>query len=203
MSAGTALTFDTKGIEVMIQALNKIDKSPQKAVNKSTSKANLIVKRAVRQAAPVKTGTLRKNIVTKSERNHGIKGKKVRQVTFKGGSEANAQLQKPIKHPGALGGKNLKAYYPASMEYGFIARASGGGLVYFTKGQFQTRHAADNHAGWTARDYGTKQATATKYIEGKHFMRDSAAQVEPQVKKTMTEVMEKELDKLWREAQHS
>ena len=202
-TGGPVMSFDTTGIAVMIAALNKIDKSPQKAVNKATSKANLIVKRAVRLAAPKKTGTLQKNIVTKSERNHGIKGKKVRQVTFKGGSEANSQLQKPIKHPGALGGKNQKAYYPASMEYGFLARASGGGLVYYTKGTFQTRNAANRKAGWTARDYGTTQATETKYVEGKHFMRDAAKQVEPQVKQTMTELMEKELDKLWQEANHS
>jgi len=168
-AGGQVLTFDTRGVEVMIRALNKIDKSPQKAVNKGTSKANLIVKRAVKGAAPHKTGTLKRNIVTKAEKNHGVKGKKVRQVTFKGGAEANAQLQKPIKNPGALGGKNKKAYYPASQEYGFLARAPGGGV---------------------------------QYVEGLHFMRDAAEQVSPQAKQTMIDVMETELDKLWKEAAH-
>ena len=124
------VSFDTTGIEVMIEALNKINKSPQKAVNKATSKANLIVKRTVKGVAPHKTGTLKRNIVTKSEKNRGVKGKKGRQVTFKGGAEANSQLQKPIQNPGALGGKNPKAYYPASMDYGFMARAPGGGTQY-------------------------------------------------------------------------
>ena len=173
MSAGNAgdavLSFDTKGITVMIKALNKVNKSPQKAVNKATSKANLIVKRAVKGEAPVKTGTLKRNIVTKAEKNHGIKGKKVRQVTFKGGAEANAQLQKPIQNPGALGGKFPKAYYPASQEYGFLARAPGGG---------------------------------TQYIEGLHFMRSAAEQASPTAKKTMVDVMETELEKLWQEAAH-
>lgn len=168
-TAGQVLTFDTTGVQVMIRAMNKIDKSPQKAVNKATSKANLIVKRAVKGRVPVKTGTLKRNIVTKSEKNHGIKGKKVRQVTFKGGAEANAQLQKPIKNPGALGGKNKKAYYPASQEYGFLARAPGGGV---------------------------------QYVDGLYFMRDAAEQVSPQAKQTMIDVMETELDKLWKEAQH-
>lgn len=169
MSAGATVEFDTTGITVMINALNKINKSPQKAVNKATSKANLIVKRTVKGEAPVKTGTLKRNIVTKAEKNHGIKGKKVRQVTFKGGSEANAELQKPIRNPGALGGKNPKAYYPASMEYGFLARAPGGG---------------------------------TQYVEGRHFMLQGAEQAGPTAKKTMIDVMEKELEKLWQEAAH-
>lgn len=172
-TGGQVLTFDTKGVEVMIRALNKIDKSPQKAVNKATSKANLIVKRAVKGKVPVGPpphgGTLKKNIVAKSEKNHGVRGKKVRQVTFKGGAEANALLQRPIKNPGALGGKNPKAYYPASQEYGFIARAPGGG---------------------------------TQYVEGRYFMRDAAEEASPQAKQTMIDVMETELDKLWKEAAH-
>ena len=168
-SAGATVDFDTTGITVMIEALNKINKSPQKAVNKATSKANLIVKRTVKGEAPVKTGTLKKNIVTKAEKNHGVKGKKVREVTFKGGAEANSLLQKPIKNPGALGGKNPKAYYPASQEYGFLARAPGGG---------------------------------TQYVEGRHFMLQGAEQASSTVKKTMIDVMEKELDKLWQEAAH-
>ena len=168
-AAGATVDFDTTGITVMINALNKINKSPQKAVNKATSKANLIVKRTVKGEVPEKTGTLKRNIVTKAEKNHGVKGKKVREVTFKGGSEANSLLQKPIQNPGALGGKNPKAYYPASMEYGFLARAPGGG---------------------------------TQYVEGRHFMRQGAEQASPTAKKTMIDVMEKELDTLWQEAAH-
>lgn len=135
------VSFDTTGIEVMIRALNKIEVSPQKAVNKATSKANLLVKRSIKSQVPQKTGTLKKNIVTKTERSRGVKGKKVRQVTFKGGAEANAVLQKPIKEPGKLGGKNPKAYYPASQEYGFLARAPGGGIQYI-EGRYFMRDAA-------------------------------------------------------------
>ena len=168
-AAGATVDFDTTGITVMIQALNKINKSPQKAVNKATSKANLIVKRTVKGKVPVKTGTLKRNIVAKAEKNYGVKGKKVRQVTFKGGAEANAQLQRPIQNPGALGGKNPKAYYPASQEYGFLARAPGGGV---------------------------------QYVEGRHYMLEGAEQASPTAKRTMIDVMEKELDKLWKEAQY-
>lgn len=140
-AAGATVDFDTTGITVMIEALNKINKSPQKAVNKATSKANLIVKRTVKGEAPEKTGTLKRNIVAKAEKNRGVKGKKVRQVTFKGGAEANAELQKPIKNPGTLGGKNPKAYYPASQEYGFLARAPGGGTQYVEGRHFMLQGA--------------------------------------------------------------
>ena len=140
---GGVVSFDTTGVEKMIKALNKIEVSPQKAVNKGTSKANLLVKRTIKRQVPVRTGTLKKNIVTKTERNHGIQGRKVREVTFKGGAEANAALQKPIKEPGKLGGKNPKAYYPASMEYGFLARAPGGGIQYI-EGRHFMRGAAES-----------------------------------------------------------
>ncbi|MCR5136092.1 MAG: HK97 gp10 family phage protein [Oscillospiraceae bacterium] len=145
MSAGAAggdvLSFDTKGVEVMIKALNRVGESPQKAVNKATSKAILIVKRAARINAPKgKTRTLQKSIVVRAEKNHGVKGKKVRQVTFN--SEANAQLQRPIREPGKLGGQNPKAYYPASQEYGFLARAPGGGVQYIP-GKYYMRSAAE------------------------------------------------------------
>lgn len=197
------MSFDTKGIEVFIEALNKVEQSPQKAVNKGTSKAILTVKRAVRSAAPVRTGTLRRNIVTKAERNKGKKGKKMRQVTFKGGQDANAVLQKPIQHPGALGGKSPKAYYPSSMEYGFLARAPGGGTVYYSKGVFQTKKQASKRASWTAKETGSRQAAATQQIPGKHFMRDAAEAVSEQAKTVMIDVMTDELEKLWKEASHS
>lgn len=190
---GGVVSFDTTGVEKMIKALNKIEVSPQKAVNKGTSKANLLVKRTIKRQVPVRTGTLKKNIVTKTERNHGIQGRKVREVTFKGGRDANQQLQRDIKHPGALGGKNPKAYYPASMEYGFLARAKGGGVVFYNpdRGMLMRKEAAGSAAG------------GTKRVEGRHFMRDAAESVSTEAKQLMIKVMEEELDKLWQEAQHS
>ena len=137
-----AVTIDTRDVEKMVKMLNKLGKSPQKAINKGTSKAAALLKRQTKNEAPVRTGTLRKNIVVKAESNRGKKGKKVREITFKGGAEANAELQKPIENVGALGGKNPKAYYPASMEYGFLARAPGGGVQYIP-GLYFMRDAAD------------------------------------------------------------
>ncbi len=142
MSTGAELTFDTRDIKKMIKMLNRAGLSPQKAVNRGTSKGAQILKRATKSEAPVRTGTLKRNIVIKAERSR-LKGKKVRQVTMKGGDEANAQLQKPIQNPGILGGKSKKAYYPASMEYGFLARAPEGGTQYRVPGRYFMRGAAD------------------------------------------------------------
>ena len=197
------LQFDTTGVEVFIQALNKVGESPQKAVDKATSKSIQIVKRAVRNAAPVKTGTLKRNITTKAERKRrGKTGKRMRQVTFKGGQEANAQLQRPIKHPGALGGKSPKAYYPSSQEYGFLARAPGGGTVYYSKGLFVTQKKAAKKSMWTAKETGSRKIAATQQIPGKYFMRNAAEAVSPQAKETMIDEMTALLEKQWEEAEY-
>lgn len=140
MSDAFRIDFDHKDLVKMYKTLDKVGASPQKALNKGTSKAATIVKRNVKSIAPYKTGILKGNIVTKTERSR-FKGKKVRETTFRGGDEANAQLQKPIKNPGELGGKSNKAYYPASQEYGFLAKAPGGGVQYIEGRHFLLRGA--------------------------------------------------------------
>lgn len=135
------IDFDHRDLVRMYKTLDAVGKSPKKALNKGTSKAAAVVKRAVKGNAPQKTGTLKSNIVTKTERSR-LKGKKVRETTFRGGAEANALLQKPIKNPGVLGGSSQKAYYPASQEYGFLARAPGGGVQYIP-GKYYMRRGAE------------------------------------------------------------
>ena len=124
-----SITFEYKDLFRTYQMLDRAGKSPQKALNKGTSKAAQIVKRSVKGVAPVRTGTLKRNIVTKTERS-SKRGKKVRETTMRGGAEANAIFQKQIYNPGALGGGSPYAYYPSSMEYGYLARAKGGGVQY-------------------------------------------------------------------------
>lgn len=161
------IDFEHSDLVRMYKTLDKVGAAPQKALNKATSKAAAITKRAVKAVAPVGSGptkgTLKRNIATKTERSR-MKGKKVRETTFRGGDEANALLQKPIKNPGVLGGSSPKAYYPASQEYGFLARAPGGGV---------------------------------QYIEGKHYMLRGAESASAPAKESMIETMKKELDKIW------
>ena len=143
------IDFEHRDLVRMYKTLDKVGASPQKALNKGTSKAAMVVKRSIKGAAPVKTGTLKRNIVTKTERS-SLRGKKVRETTFRGGDEANALLQKPIKNPGVLGGSSPKAYYPASQEYGFLARAPGGGIQY-VEGRHFMRAGAES-ASASAKD---------------------------------------------------
>lgn len=162
------VSFDTTGVVKLVKMLDKAGKNPQKAVTKAAGKAGTIVKRAVKYGTvPVgETGYLKKAIVRKAEKSRK-RGKKVYEVTFD--KAYNDVLQKPIKNPGKAGGKNPKAYYPASQEYGYLTRSKGGGL---------------------------------SYVPGLHFMREGAEQSETQAKTVMIETMEKELEKLWQEAQH-
>lgn len=152
------IDFDHKDLVRMYKTLDGVGVSPRKALNKGTSKAASMVKRSVRSHAPFKSGTLKGNIVTKTERSRS-KGKKVRETTFRGGAEANALLQKPIKDPGILGGSSPKAYYPASQEYGFLARAPGGGVQYVQGKHFMRSgaEAASERAKKTMIDTMTKE----------------------------------------------
>ena len=107
-----------------------------------------VVKRAVKNSAeiPELTGTMRKAVRRLRAERSKVKGKKVYPVGFD--PAMNSVLQKPIRNPGEAGGQNDKAYYPASMEYGFLTRSKGGGISYFPGFHFmaevgeRTREAA-------------------------------------------------------------
>ena len=134
------IDFDIKDVERMIRMLNKLGKSPQKAVNRAASKGGTIVKRAIRQGTvPVgETGNLKKAIIRKAEHSK-LRGKKVYEVTFD--KKYNDVLQKPIKNPGEAGGKSEHAYYPASQEYGFLTRSKGNGVTYVPGYHFMRKGA--------------------------------------------------------------
>lgn len=188
------IDFKHRDLVKMYKTLDKVGASPKKALNKGVSKAASITKRSVKELAPVgrgpTQGTLKRNIIIKTERSQ-LTGKKVREVTFKGGAEANAQLQKPIKKPGVLGGTSKKAYYPASQEYGFLVRIPGGEKYVAFK-----RLKGSNQ-------YVTKIGLVSRYpsrkVEGKYFMRDAAESASEPAKEAMIETMTKELDKIWTE----
>lgn len=171
MSAGCDVRFDTTGVVKLVKMLDKAGKSPQKAITRAASKGITPVKRAVRGIVPVgETGNLKRAIARKAEKSRA-RGKKVYEVTFD--KAYNDVLQKPVKNPGEAGSTTTKsghAYYPASIEYGFLTRSKGNGY---------------------------------SYVPGVHFMRQGAEQSETQAKQIMIDTMEKELDKLWQQAQHA
>ena len=181
-----ALSFDIRDIERTVKMLNEAGKSPQKAVTRAAGRAGTVLKRAVKGEVPQRSGTLKKSIIRVGEKMRK-RGKKVYQVTFD--RRMNEQLQKLIRNPGQLGGKSSKGYYPASMEYGFLARAKdgSGGIVYYSAAlnDFRTRPNAEQ-----------KQVTAQN-VEGHHFMAKGAADAEPEVRKILINKTMEGLEKTW------
>ena len=181
-----ALSFDIRDIERTVKMLNEAGKSPQKAVTRAAGRAGTVLKRAVKGEVPYKTGTLKRSIVRVGERSRR-RGKKVYQVTFD--RKMNDELQRPVQNPGMLGGKSSKGYYPASMEYGFLARAKdgSGGVVYYNDkiGDFRTRPGA------------TPDSVSTQKVDGHHFLEKGAAAAEPEVRKILIDKTMEELEKIW------
>ena len=104
---------------------------PARIVTAAAGRGATVVKRAVKNSAeiPVLTGTMRKAVRRLRAERSKVKGKQVYRVGFE--PAMNSVFQKPIRNPGEAGGQNDKAYYPASMEYGFLTRSKGGGISYF------------------------------------------------------------------------
>lgn len=115
---------DLKKLKQSVEALGTV---PQKCVTGAAGKAATMVKRHIRQGdIPTYTGILKRGIVrTKKERSR-VKGKAVDRIDFD--PAFNDVFQKPVKHPGAAGSTstgNGHAYYPYSMEFGFLTRDGG------------------------------------------------------------------------------
>ena len=154
-------------------------------VSRAAGKGANVVRNAVRAAAPVYKGkvgkkrpelvpgALKRGITRDGERSK-IKGKKVYKIVFD--SKKNKEFQREIKQPHKAGGKNGHAYYPASIEYGFLTRANEGGGLKFVK---------------------RVTGTGLKYVEGTHFMRDAAEASSQAAKKTMIDTLMAELEKEW------
>lgn len=131
---------------------------PARIVTAAAGRGATVVKRAVKNSAeiPELTGTMRKAVRRLRAERSKVKGKKVYPVGFD--PAMNSVLQKPIRNPGEAGGQNDKAYYPASMEYGFLTRSKGGGISYFPGFHFMAA------AGESVRDEANA-AMAKKFNE--------------------------------------
>lgn len=126
-----SVTFDTRELKAFQLTIQRMGGIPAKVATKAAGKGATVVRREVRSRIPVgETGELKRGIKRKGERSR-IKGKKVYDLMFD--PAKNSIFQKPVKHPGEAGSTSTKgghAYYPASMQYGFLTRSKGGGLRY-------------------------------------------------------------------------
>lgn len=145
--ANKPMAFYFEGFGGFAGVLGSMEQVPQKCVTRAAGKGATVVRRAIRNQAPVDTGDLKRGIIRKGERSRK-KGKKVYDMMFD--PAMNDVFQKPIKNPGAAGGKNPKGYYPASMEYGFLTRSKGGGYSYVPGYHFM-RDATVESSGAAAR----------------------------------------------------
>ena len=136
------LDFDFKELIQFKKSLMALGKLPQKVVTRAAGKGATVAGRAVRAAAPRgKTKQLSKGIKRAPERSR-TKGKKVYHYAMDP-AKTETVFRKPIKNPGESGGKRRYAYYPASVEYGFLTRSKGGGLTY-VQGKHFARDAAED-----------------------------------------------------------
>ena len=135
--SGLTIVCDTTGIEKMVKALDDIGKSPQQAVTRAASAGATVAKKAFR-SAPVsvgETGNYKRAVQAAKASRHTLKRRKrgVAIYDIDWPESMNDVLQKPVKNPGAAGSKSTKyghAYYPNSIEYGFLTRSKGGGYSY-------------------------------------------------------------------------
>lgn len=123
------VSVDIKDLKEAKKTFDAMGKLPAKVVTAAARRGATATKKAVQSSSeiPVDTGTMRKALRTKREKSR-YKGKKVYEVLFD--PALNAVFQRPIQNPGEAGGRSPKAYYPASMEYGFLTRSKGSGLSY-------------------------------------------------------------------------
>ena len=128
---GSGVSFDTRDLKKLEQTVRRMGGLPTKVATKAAGKGATVVRREVRGRIPVgETGELKRGIIRKAERSR-VKGKKVYALMFD--PAKNDVFQKPVKNPGSAGStstKNGHAYYPASMEFGFLTRSKGGGYSY-------------------------------------------------------------------------
>lgn len=117
----SGMSFEIKGMKALITAVDEIGKLPQKCVRGAARKGADIAMKAARVNAPVYTGpaiegvvpgALKKGITKKEERSR-TKGKAVFDVMMD--PKKNEIF---VKMSG-----DKRAYYPASMEYGFLTKS--------------------------------------------------------------------------------
>lgn len=133
------IKFDFSEMAQLQKMLDRVGDVPRKVVNKAAGKGATVVGRAIRKRTPKgRTKQLSKGFVRKPEKSKTL-GKKVFDYSM---DPAKKDIfQKPIKNPGVAGGKRPHAYYPNSIEYGFLTRGIGDYLGYVPGDHFVQRAA--------------------------------------------------------------
>lgn len=173
MSLSNSVTFDSSDVKRFAETFKKFGpKAAKNAVKKGSQKGSNAIGKAIRKKAPKDTGQLKKGFVKKKEKS---KSEYKFVYDYKPDPKKNDIFQKPIQEPGKYGGKSKHAYYPASVEYGFLTRAKGGkGYELVLPG-----------------------GGGNRKTEGAHFMAEGFREAEPKARETMVKVFNEEIDKEW------
>ena len=120
--------FTIEGMDDLQKSIKRLGGLPQKYVTKAAKKGNLIAKKSAKKGGWIdQTGNLRKGIIQKGEKTR-TKGKKVYQVTIdpamndvfqKSTTTGKRRIRRGKKVSYGDGGY----YYPASQEFGFVAKS--------------------------------------------------------------------------------
>lgn len=120
--------IEIEGLNELLRTLGQLERMPQKCVNKAVNRGAAVVHKQIKRNAPVDTGELKRGIIRKPEKRRKL-GKRIVQIVFS--AHMNDVFVKTSK-------EGKRAYYPASIEYGF--RTKGGGYV---PGEYFMRSSAD------------------------------------------------------------
>lgn len=205
---GSNVSFDTRDMKKLYKALDNLGgKTMQKCVNRAAGKGATAVGKRIRAKAPKgKTGQLKKGFKRKKERSK-IPNKAVYQYAMD--SSKNNVFQKPIKNPGALGGAHKYwGYYPNSVEYGFLARAKGGGLEYhrikrsFSKNDDSFKNTTNKitilgESRHRYRAIEEVEGYKSQKVQGQHFVRRAAEEAAPQASSIIKNELFAQIDKEW------
>lgn len=138
------MSFDFKDLVRLQTAIARMGDIPQRTVTRAASKGMDATERMVRGFMPAgKTEQLSMGLIRVKEKSRK-KGKRVYEIAMD--PSKNDIFQKSIpanpSHPGKRRTHWKHAYYPASIEYGFLTRSTGGGIRY-VRGQHNMRDGAE------------------------------------------------------------
>lgn len=138
------MSFNFKDMVRLQTAIARMGDIPQRTVTRAASKGMDATESMVNGYMPSgKTEQLSMGLTRVKEKSRK-KGKRVYEVAMD--PSKNSIFQKPIPanpaHPGKRRARWKHAYYPSSIEYGFLTRSTGGGIRY-VRGQHNMRDGAE------------------------------------------------------------
>ncbi len=157
-------------VAALAEKFGAMSEDINKVVKKATVRGAYVALPIIKSRAPMRSGQLRSGIVVNEERTLkvGLQWHDVMMDAMK-----NSIFQKPIQNPDRS--TSDAAYYPASMEYGYFRRRSGGGLEMVPPA-------------------GQKPAR----VPGRYFMRGGADEADNAVKSAIVDTLLTEIEKEWK-----